>query len=283
MLEEKASSISKVKQLLIEGGANAIKILEIQEVVAKPSMHPMEALLFPIKTAWLNLDPDPYIHRNKTDIISEAFDLIYHENEKVEADGILLEVVRLMLKENPNLLKEKETDELKDSLSSDGIFLNDILNTRQAVSLLTETRSILRESGHIEAEEKISKCLRRLSTDPEGAVTAAVSATEAVLVDVLRKLEIGLPSKRQLPGYLGELRRKTNIDRLAEIKGHSEKIISPLSTLAANIYQASHEAGDRHANLVVTTPFVRELLVVSCTVLIIGVSRSLERGELKKV
>lgn len=281
LLEEKTDSVSKIKQYLIEAGTDIKEVMGIKEFLKKKRMHLFEKLAFPTKAAYLALDPNNIYYRSKNEFISEAFKIIYGKYNKSEADGILIELTRLIIKDNPKLSEEESVQELKGLLEYDKIPLEEILETTQIVDMLKVTKNVTKSAGIESAENKIDTCMRRLSTDLEGAVTVAGSAVEDVCIEVFKSLSIKIPKKKQLPYYLVELRRKTNLENLATIPDHTKKIVTPLSTLAENIYNASHEAGDRHGSIIGASQFVKELLVVSCAALIIVIAGALKRGELK--
>ena len=130
----------------------------------------------------------------------------------------------------------------------------------------------------------LKKALLRTSTDPSGAITAAVAAAESVCREALSRLGIPEPSSKQLPRYLAELRRKTNIGELAQVSNVGDRVIRALSSLAENSYQAAHQAGDRHAHGDETAPpssFVVDMLVTSACAITVIIAGALRRNELE--
>jgi hypothetical protein len=107
---------------------------------------------------------------------------------------------------------------------------------------------------------------------------------ESVCREILSRLGIPEPGSKQLPKYLVELQRKTNLEKLIGTVKNGERLLKALSSLAENSYQVAHEAGDRHAHgdgRQQPPEFIADMLVASSCALTIVLVGALSRNELK--
>jgi len=251
----------EMKQFLLEAGASSDRILRINTSG--------------------NMRSRTYM--SKSDILNAGYDTIPEDFDKAEADGILCELVRLILTRKQ--VSEADQQQLDRALSASGVTLHDILQPGPAQDVLRGTAEDLTAAGLKEAHDLLKKALLRLGPDPDGAVTAAVSAAESVCREALTRLSIALPAKKQLPDYLVALCKQTNIQDLAALGGEdSKKVFGSLRGLAQNTYQAAHQWGDRHAHgdkARDIPPFAVDLMVVSSAAVGSIVAGALGRGELQ--
>lgn len=252
-----------LKELLLEGGANADRVLKL--------------------TVTNNSKSSSYL--SMAELLNEGFDTIYQDFEKPEADGILIRLVGLLLARRTDSQFLEAIPDLDQGLSFSGVSVGKITQATEATVPL-ETASQQAEVAQLrETTALIAKGLRRLTTDRPGAITACTSACESACRIALERLTIPLPAGKTLPDYLQTLCQKTNIEALARVTGEdTKKVFTSLRGLAQNLYQAAHQLGDRHAhgeNAPEPTPFATELLVTSCAALTTVIAGALERNELK--
>lgn len=250
----------EIKQLLLEAGANSERVLGI-----------------PVSG---NINAPDY--KSKSDILNEGFDTIYQDFDQPEADGILLELVRLLF--DRNLVRGDDVRELENALSASGVALQEVLEAGDEAQVVRAAIDSTESANLKEASDLLKKALLRLSTDPAGAITAAVSAAESVCREALSRLGIPEPGAKQLPDYLGALREHSNLSDLASVADKGDRAIKALASLAHNSYEAAHEAGDRHAHgddAGPPPPIVTDMLVASACAITVVLAGALRRGELK--
>ncbi len=254
------TSRDELKQFLLDAGANSDRIL---------SIHVSGNMKSPS-------------YKSKSTILNESFDTIPADFEKQDSDGVMLELVRIVF------LKKRVSDDdranLERILSANGVVLNDVLESGSTHDILHHTADSSDTANLREASELLKKALLRTTTDPTGAITAAVSAAESVCREALSRLGIAEPGSKQLPKYLIELRQHTNIEELASIPSVGDRLIKALSSLAENSYQAAHKTGDRHAHgdaAVPPSPLIVDMLVTSACAIIVVLTGALRRNELR--
>ena len=253
------SSRDELKQFLLDAGANSERVLSIQVTGNMKSPH----------------------YKSKSTILNEGFDTIHTDFEKQEADGVLLELARTVFRHKQ--VADADKASLEDVLAGSGISLGDVLEASGGHDLLRCAEETMGITNLREARELLGKALLRVSTDPSGAITSAVSAAESVCREALSRLSIPEPNTKQLPNYLVELRRQTNLENLASVANVGDRVIKALSSLAENSYQAAHEAGDRHAHGDIATaapPLVVDMLITSACSVAIVLAGVLRRNEL---
>jgi hypothetical protein len=258
-LVDRYSSRDELKQFLLDAGANANRVLAIQVTGDMRSPH----------------------YKSKSTIMNEGFDTIYQDFDKVEADGILLELVRVVFSRQK--VQNDDRALLDRALQESGIALGEILEPGGVRDYLQSAGTAMESANLREAGELLGKALLRMSTDPPGAITAAVSAAESVCREALSRLGIPEPNTRQLPNYLVELRRQTNLEGLATVANVGDRAIRAFSSLAENAYQAAHETGDRHAHgdrAKAATPLVADMLITSACSIAIVLAGALRRNEI---
>jgi len=253
------TSRDDLKQFLLEAGAKADRVMSIQATGDMKSPH----------------------YKSKSTIMNEGFDTVYTDFDKVEADGILLELVRVVF--GRKAVQDDVRASLERALQESGVVLGEILEAGGAHDYLRSAETTMESANLVEARELLGKALLRMSTDPPGAITAAVSAAESVCREALSGLGIPEPNTRQLPNYLVELRRQTNLEDLATVANVGDRAIKAFSSLAENAYQAAHETGDRHAHgdaASDATPLVADMLITGACSVAIVLAGALRRNEL---
>lgn len=254
------SSRDEIKQFLLEAGAKSDRILKIH--VSSNMKSPG--------------------YKSVSQILNEGFDTIYEDFSKEEADGILLELVRVLFSRKQ--VEQKDRESIEHALSASDVALNEILESIAGQDILHFAVDSSEAANLDEAQELLKKALLRTTTDPSGAITAAISAAESVCREALSRLGIPYPSSKQFPKYLVELRRNTNIEELAWVSNVGDKVIKSLSSLVENSYQAAHETGDRHAHgdtAAPLSPLVVDMLVTSACAITVVLAGALRRNELK--
>ena len=253
------TSRDELKQFLLDAGANSNRILGIH--VSGNMKSPG--------------------YKSKSTILNEGFDTVYEDFVKEEADGILLEMVKIVF--SRKAVKDEDKQDIACALSDSGVALEEILESTRGEFIRLAMESS--EAANLkEAHELLKKALLRTTTDPSGAITAAVAAAESVCREALSRLGIPEPSSKQLPKYLVKLRRNTNIGELAQIPNVEDRAIKALSSLAENSYQAAHETGDRHAHGDTAAPpssLIVDMLVTSACAITVILAGALRRNELK--
>jgi hypothetical protein len=251
-----------LKELLLEAGANAERILPIQISNTRSSNY-----------------------TSMSELLNLCFDTIYQDFEKPDADGILLRSVGLLVNRQGNSLPEGSLQELERGLATSGTSIAQIV---QATAALTPIEAAFDQTSIAQLHESsalLMKGMRRMSTDPAGAITACTSACESVCRTALEKLGLPLPSGKQLPDYFIALCQQTNLEALARINGEdTKKVFSALRSVAQAAYQAAHHLGDRHAHgeqASESSQFCTELLLVSTSAIAALVAGALARNELK--
>lgn len=252
-----------LKELFLDGGANAERILKIS--LASP------------------MGAKGYISASV--LLNQGFDTIYDDFDRPEADGILLRMAGILVQRNQERLKEGSLEDLEQGLSASGLTVSQITQATEATMLLEAATDRAGAVQLREVTELLTKGLRRLVTDRSGAITACTSAAESACRVALERLGLPLPAGKQLPEYLNALCQQTNIEALARVSGDdTKKVFTSLRSLAQNAYQAAHQLGDRHAhgeNSREPSPFAADLLVSSCAALTILIAGALARNELK--
>jgi len=219
-------------------------------------------------------------YRTKNEILYFGFDKIYETYEKSEADGIVLEIVKIMARiyEPPH---EKMPD-LVSSLQNDRFPIESILGKEipEVVKISIQRTNEIKVE---EAKRLFKKAYLRMLTDPDGAVTAAMSGLEAALKFALEKASIKYSQREEPPALFTKLRKETNFEK-AFSSERTQRVLKALSSLAYNLYDLAHEAGDRHSDKAwQTTPELAELFV-SCSAIVTNLIFSLlERGTLKNI
>ncbi len=155
---------------------------------------------------------------------------------------------------------------------------------QEAHLISAEAIEAVEKMGWEQAAALLRKAVSRLSGDEDGAITAGVSALEATLKAVYQSLRVELPTKQQLPDLLVHPRKNSNIDGVLGFEDAGKRVISSMARLLRNLYQLSHEAGDRHGS----SPKARRpshmaacLFVNLCSSCCIFLSEGLACGELK--
>ena len=259
-LVDSYTSRDELKQFLLDAGANSDRILSIHVSGNKKSLA----------------------YKSKSTILNEGFDTVYEDFVKEEADGVLLELVRIIFSKKQ--VSEDDRANLEGIFSANGLTLSEVLRSGSGQDILHHAVDFSDAANLREASELLKKALLRTTTDPTGAITAAVSAAESVCREALSRLGIPEPSLKQLPKYLIELRRNTNIEELARIPNVKDKVIKALSSLAENSYQAAHETGDRHAHGDTAVPpssLIVDMLVTSACAITVILTGALRRNELR--
>jgi len=253
------SSRDELKQFLLDAGANANRVLAIQVTGSMKSP----------------------CYKSKSTIMNEGFDTIYQDFDKAEADGILLELVRVVF--SRKAVQDDDRASLEQALQESGVALSEILEAGGAHDYVRSAETTMESANLQEARELLGKAVLRMSTDPPGAITAAVSAAESVCREALSRLGIAEPNTKQLPNYLVELRRQTNLEDLATVANIGDRAIKAFSSLAENAYQAAHETGDRHAHgdrATATPPLVADMLITSACSVAVVLAGALRRNEI---
>ncbi|MHC1770100.1 MAG: hypothetical protein AB9869_38430 [Verrucomicrobiia bacterium] len=252
-----------LKELLLEAGANADRVLPIQ---ISNNTHSTD-------------------YKSMSELLNLCFDTIYQDFEKPDADGILLRSVGLVVNRRGDSLREGSLQELERGLAASGTSVAQVVQATAATAPVEAALDQTSIAQVREASELLTKGLRRLSTDPAGAITACASACESVCRIALERLGLPLPTGKQLPDYLVALCQQTNLEALARVSGEeSKKVFSALRGLAHATYQAAHQLGDRHAHgdqAPQASQFGAELLVVSSAAITALVAGALARNELK--
>lgn len=253
------STRDELKQVLLEAGASSTRILKIHVSGNMKS-------------------PD---YKSKSTILNEGFDTIHQDFDKEEADGILLELVRIIFSRKH--IREEDRADIDRALSASGVALSQVLDSESGQHIVRFTMDALNATDLSEAHSLLKKALLRAATDPTGAITAAVSAAESVCREVLSRLGIPEPSSKQLPQYLVEIRRNTNLEELAGIPNVGDRALKALSGLVDQSYHAAHEAGDRHAHgdaAATPSPLIADMLVLSACAIAVVLAGALGRKEL---
>lgn len=259
-LVDSYTSRDELKQFLLDAGANSDRIL---------SIHVLGNMKSPT-------------YKSKSTILNEGFDTIPADFEKQESDGVMLELVRIVFSRKQVL--EGDRANLEGILSANGLALSEIIGSGLVQELLRNAVDSSDAASFRETSELLKKALLRTTTDPTGAVTVAVSAAESVCREALSRLGISEPSSKQLPKFLVELRRNTNIEELTRIPNVEDRVIKALSSLVENSYQAAHETGDRHAHgdrAEPPSPLIVDMLVTSACAIIVVLTGALRRNELR--
>jgi hypothetical protein len=254
------TSRDELKQFLLDAGANSDRIL---------SIHVSG-----------NMKSSTY--KSKSTILNEGFDTIPADFKKQESDGVMLELVRIVFSRKQ--VSENDRANLEGILSANGLVLSEILGSGLGQDLLHHAVDSSEAASFRETSELLKKALLRTTTDPTGAITAAVSAAESVCREALSRLGLPEPSSKQLPKFLVELRRNTNIEELARIPNVEDRVITALSSLAENSYRAAHETGDRHAHgdtAVPPSPLIVDMVVTSACAITVVLTGALRRNELR--
>ena len=268
------TSRDKLKELALEAGANADRIMKIM-------------VLGNMKSA---------DYKSKTTLMNEIFDTAYEDFEKPEADGIYLRMIGLLLgpeqgpvepfSDSPQAEVSPETlEKLERGLAKSGLSIAQITDTTVAGAVLDAALERTQNSDMQEATDLIMKALRRLSTDKPGAITACTTACESVCRLALERLRLPLPKRKKLPDYLKTLCEQTNIKALACFGGEgTRRVFGNLQGLAQNSYRAAHELGDRHAggdSASEPSAFAADLLVTSCAALTSIIAGAVARNEIE--
>lgn len=117
-----------------------------------------------------------------------------------------------------------------------------------ALAVADAAQELAEGLGLEKPRELAMKALRRFSSDPPGAVTAATTFAESVCREALRSVGINDAERDQLPELLVRLRKETNLESL--FGGTAGKpLLRALSSLAESAYQLAHDVGDRHPGL----------------------------------
>lgn len=225
-------------------------------------------------------------YKSKEEILSLGFDTIDKDFEPQEADGVRLELLKQMKRMKPGLFEgdgNNELQNLADALTNDGYNLAKILGVNAAADLGEALREKVELANMLQARELAVKTLRRIDTDPSGAVTAVVSCLESVCKATLKRLGQDLPSEQTLPKLLVKIRKDTNFKCLFQGK-KGEIVLSSLSTLTENVYQLAHEVSDRHGpdeGGRFTNTSVTSLMVCCCASLAILLIDALHQCDLK--
>ena len=249
-----------LKQFLLDAGANSDRILRIN----------------------VSGDMKSPGYKSKSTILNEGFDTLYQDFVKEEADGVVLEFARIIVTRKQ--VSGDDRANLEKALSASGVSLNEVLELSMAQDIMRYAIESTDSANLKESHDLLKKALLRTTTDPTGAITAAVTASESVCREALSRLGISEPSSKQLPKYLIELRRATNIEALAKVQNIGDRLITALSSLAENSYQAAHETGDRHAHgdmAAPITPLIADMLVTSACAITVILAGALRRNELK--
>jgi hypothetical protein len=253
------TSRDELKQFLLDAGAKSDRILNI---------HVSSNMKSPT-------------YKSKSTILNEGFDTIPKDFDKQEADGVMLELVRIVFSRKQVL--EEQRASLEHALTVNGMALNEILESTAGQDIVRFAIDSSDAANLKEAHGLLTKALLRTTTDPSGAITAAVAAAESVCREALSRLGIPEPSSKQLPKYLVELRRNTNIEELARVTNVDDRAIKALSSLAENSYQAAHETGDRHAHgdtAALPSSLIVDMLVTSACAITVVLAGALRRNEL---
>ncbi len=262
---ESRFSRAAMKQLLLDAGADSGRVLKIPVVG--------------------NIKSKEYL--SKATIISKGFDTIYEDFDKEEADGVVLELVRQMHARSSDLFRDErdaDVDALADALAAEGIELAELLEPAAQASVGRVAVEQMQELGLNEARELGLKALRRLRTDPSGAVTAAVSAAESVGKAALQRLDLRLPGKATLSKVLVAIRKETNFEEVFGSGEKAKRVVTSLSSLTENLYLLSHEAGARHGpgeGQHGTEEPLAELIVSCCSTISFAIMGAMRRGLLK--
>jgi HEPN domain-containing protein len=227
-------------------------------------------------------------YRSKSTILNEAFDRVFADFPELEANHIVLDLIRSMARANPALFAEENKDpdalQLRGALAADGYELKSLITPQEANLVSAEAIEAVEKMGWEQAAALLRKAVSRLSGDEDGAITAGVSALEATLKAVYQSLRIELPTKQQLPDLLVHLRKNSNVDGVLGFEDAGKRVISSLAGLLHNLYQLSHEAGDRHGSSPKTkrpSHMASCLFVNLCSSCCIFLSEGLAHGELK--
>lgn len=259
-LAKKELNRAELKQFLFVAGANSDRISAIDVVGETKSPA----------------------YKSMTTIMNDGFDTLPQDFSKEEADGIRIELLRLIFSRKQ--VSEKDRADIAKAFSTCDVALDEILEPNATLNIVQTSMECSESAALKEAHDLLKEALLRITTDPRGAITAAVTAAVSVCREALSRLGIPEPSKRQLPKYLVELRRNTNIEELAQVPNVEGRVIKALSSLAENSYQAAHETGDRHAHgdsAGPPTPLIVDLLVTSACAISVVLAGALRRDELK--
>jgi len=255
-------SRDELKQYLLEAGANSDRVLGIH----------------------VSGDMKSKEYKAMSTVINEGFDTISEDFDKSEADGIMLELVRVVF--SYKQVSEDDRVNLENALAGSSVALSPLLEQNSNRDILKYAIDSSKSANLKEAHENLKKALSRILTDPSGAITVSVSAAESVCLVALSRLGIPVPSSKTLPKYLVEIRKKTNLNELARIQDSDDRIITALSNLAENTYHASHKTGDRHAqgdSGAALSPIIVDTLVLSACSITVILAGALHRNELKKL
>ena len=262
-VQEDSSSRDGLKQLLLDAGADSVRVLAICVIsgMGEPG------------------------YKSRTDILNEGFDTIWADFPKPEADGIALRLVNIILARKGDALQEMSLRALEAGLAASGLSMSQVLAQQNPAVILDTLKDVLDDTRLEEAKDLIDKCLKRMVTDPPGAITVAVSAVESVCCEAHNRLGLALPNKKQLPGLLVSLRRGTNLEELANVESKSHvRLFTSLSSLAEHAYPLAHELSDRHGHgddAQEVTPFLLDLMIAASAVITMVIAGALRREELK--
>ncbi len=221
------TSRDDLKELLLEGGANADRVLKISLGT------PMGAKGYVSASVLLN----------------NGFDTIYEDFDRPEADGILLRMAGILARRIHDRLKSDSLQDLECGLAASGVTVAQITHATAATAPLETAADQAGAAQLHEVTDLLAKGLRRLTTDRAGAITACTSAAESACRVALERLCFSLPAAKQLPDYLNALCQQTNFEALARVAGEdTQKVFKALRGLAQSAYQAAHQLGDRHAH-----------------------------------
>lgn len=254
---------SKIKQMLLESGISKKRMSQIPVID--------------------NMKSSKYL--SKENILTLGFDTTYEDFDEPEADGIVLEILRMMARheiDSFNPPYSKEVAEIALSLGKDGYSIGEIINktTSESLKLLGER---LEGIGSNRALTDFKKIIRRILTDSSGAITAATSMLESICKFALDELGISY-RENQLPDLLGKIRRESTLETIFQEGEKSKRVIKAISSLTENLYFLAHEAGDRHGHDEKTPEATTELaeLFINCCVTVGNlIINSLGKGTLK--
>lgn len=261
-------SIGRVRALLEQ-----MSRAEIQQVLIEAGSEPAFHMSFTD-----NMNSAEY--RSKARMLSEGFDSPARHPETGQA--FVFEVVRVTGRRDPDEVAGGDAG-LDAAFRRDGLSLAEVLgHARPDVG--REVQSYLEQRDLIQAAELHAKQWSRVETDPSGAVTAAASAFEAVIVHALDELEIERQGVNQLPNLLDLLSRETNFDDLLPHGDKGQRFMKSIRGFAHNAYALAHDAGDRHAgNPSSTTEQETAYVYVSSCDVVMGILiRALRSGRIRR-
>jgi hypothetical protein len=220
-------------------------------------------------------------YRSKARMLSEGFDAPARHPETGQA--FVFEVIRVLGHRNPDEVAGADSG-LAAALQRDGLSLAEVLGHARP-DVARDVQSYLELRGLAQAAELHAKQWNRVETDPSGAITAAASAFEAVILHALDDLRIDRQGVNQLPNLLALLSRETNFDDLLPHGDRGHRFMKSVRGFAHNAYSLAHEAGDRHAGGDPGSATEREtayIYVSSCDVAIGILIRALRSGRIQR-